>query len=88
MWKVWAEKVVATVAGAKNDNKCKQKTCFKPKYQYLSVNNYLQGLSKSCCACIADLVVVQLELFERRVHLQEINRKDTVRGAAKLARNA
>ena len=41
MWKVSAKKVVATVEGVRNDNKCKQKTCFKPEHQYLSAQNYL-----------------------------------------------
>lgn len=58
----------------------KQKTCFKPKYQYLSANNYLQGLSKSCCACIADIIAHQVECLEELVRLQEIDRKDRVSG--------
>ena len=52
-----------------------QKTGFKPKYQHLSVKNYLQGLSKSCCACIAESVPTQVECLEGLVHLQEIDRK-------------
>ena len=53
-----------------------QKTCI----QYLSTQNYLQGLSKSCCACIADLVVEQVQHLEGTVCLQEIERKDMVSG--------
>ena len=46
----------------------------------MSAQNYLQGLSKSCCACIADLVGVQVQCLEGLVHLQEIDRKDGLVG--------
>ena len=65
----------------------KQKTCFKPKYQYLSFNNYLQGLSKSYCACITDIVLLQVELLEGLVQLQEIDRKDGLVAAANQTQN-
>ena len=76
----WATKVAATVKWLRNDKKCKQKTRLQPKYQYLSTQNYLQGLSKSCCAFITDIVPLQVDCLEGLVYLQEINRKDTVSG--------
>ena len=53
----------------------------------MSVQNYLQGLSKSCCACIADLVSAKVEAFDGRVDLQEIQEEDRVSGAANQAQN-
>ena len=60
----------------------------QPKYQHLSTQNYLQGPSKSCCAFITDIVPLQVECLEGLVQLQEIDRKDRVRGSANWAQNA
>ena len=49
----------------------KQKTCIQPKYQHLSTQRYLQGLSKSFCACIADLVSAKVEAFDGSVYLRK-----------------
>ena len=46
----------------------------------MSVQNYLQGLSKSFCAFIADLVSAKVEAFDGRVDLQEIQEEDRVSG--------
>ena len=52
----------------------------------MSAQTYLQGLCKSFCASIVDLVVAQVQCLEGLVRLQEIER--LVALAAKLARNA
>ena len=64
-----------------------QKACLQPKYQCLSAQNYLQGLSNGPCTFIADFVAAQTQCLERLVHLQEIDRKDTVSGAANQTQN-
>ena len=54
----------------------------------LSSVSYLKHLCDGRSPFIADVVVFKVELFDGGVFLSEINRKDTVRGGAKLARNA
>ena len=49
---------------------------------------YLQGFCKVCCAGIADSVASEVKGFDGGVVLQEIERKDMVRGGANWGQHA